>query len=124
MRLGRESALAQAIGTSDRRSARALYQLPATPFCGVPNCIILDPGRLGSKVRNMRMLIAVLAAGLTLTFAKFGLGTSEAVAASFCKHRYSLCLARCPGPFARCSSRCQVRYRSCIYPAPSIRDLL
>lgn len=72
----------------------------------------------------MKMLIAVLAAGLTLTFAKFGLGTSEAVAASFCKHRYSLCLARCPGPFARCSSRCQVRYRSCIYPAPSIRDLL
>jgi hypothetical protein len=124
MRLGRESALAQAIGTPDRCRLRQLYQLPATPFCGVPNCIILDRGRLGSKVRNMKMLIAVLAAGLTLTFAELGLGASEAEAASFCKHRYNLCLARCPGPFARCSSRCQARYRSCIYPAPSIRELL
>ena len=59
----------------------------------------------------MKMLITVLAAGLTLTFAELGLGASEAEAASFCKHRYNLCLARCPGPFARCSSRCQARYR-------------
>ena len=72
----------------------------------------------------MKMLIAVLAAGLTLTFAELGRGASEAEAASFCKNRYNVCLARCPGPFQWCSGRCQARYRACIPPAPSIRDLL
>jgi hypothetical protein len=50
----------------------------------------------GSKVRHMKMLIAVLAAGLTLALAELGLGARDAEAASFCKHRYSLCLMRCP----------------------------
>ena len=72
----------------------------------------------------MKMLIAVLAAGLTLTFAELGRGASEAEAASFCKNRYNVCLARCPGPFQRCSGRCQSQYRYCIHPGPYLRDVL
>ena len=67
----------------------------------------------------MKMLIAVLVAGLTLAFSELGLGASDAEAATSCKRRYNVCLARCPGPFRRCSGRCQSQYRDCIPPAPS-----
>jgi len=52
------------------------------PFCGAPSCLILDRRMLGSKVRNMKMLIAVLAAGLTLAFVELGLGEGDAEAAA------------------------------------------
>jgi hypothetical protein len=96
----------------------------ATPFRGAPCCLILDRGILGSKVRNIKMLIAVLVAGLTLAFSELGLGASDAEAATSCKRRYNLCLARCPGPFRRCYSRCQSQYRYCTYPWPYLGDVL
>jgi len=99
--------------------------LSATPFCGVPCCLILNHGILGRKARNMKMLVAVLAAGLTLAFVELGLGASDAeAAANYCKHRYNLCLARCPGTVRRCFSRCQSQYRHCTYPSPYLGDLL
>jgi len=59
-------------------------------------------------MRNMKVLIAVLAAGLTLAVVELGLGARSAeAAASYCKHRESLCLARCPRAVQRCISRCQ-----------------
>jgi hypothetical protein len=72
----------------------------------------------------MKMLIAVLAAGLTLALAELGLGARDAEAASFCKHRYSLCLMRCPEGVQRCLSRCRSKYRSCTTPYPYLGDLL
>ena len=79
---------------------------------------------LSSEVRNMKTLIAVLAAGLTLAFVELGLGASDAEAAvNYCKHRYNLCLARCPARL-RCYSRCETQYRYCVPPAPSLGDLL
>jgi hypothetical protein len=99
--------------------------LSVMPFCGAPSCLILDRRMLGSKVRNMKMLIAVLAAGLTLAFVELGLGEGDAeAAANYCKHRYNLCLARCPGTIRRCFWRCQSQYRYCTYPAPYMGDLL
>jgi hypothetical protein len=80
--------------------------------------------RLGSKVRNMKIMIATLAAGLVLAFAGLGLGAREAeAAANYCKYRYNLCLARCEGRI-RCSSRCYLQYQDCVPPAPSMDDLL
>jgi hypothetical protein len=70
----------------------------------------------------MRMLIAFLAVALTLTFVE--LGSSEVQAANYCKHRYNLCLARCPGTSRRCLGRCQSQYRHCTYPYPYMGDLL
>ena len=71
----------------------------------------------------MRMLIAVLALSLTLAVVELGLGASDAEAANYCKYRYNLCLAHCPGT-VRCPIRCQVQYRNCTYPAPYLGDLL
>ena len=72
----------------------------------------------------MRMLIAMSAAALTLTFVELGLGASEVQAApNFCKHRYNLCLARCGANSQRCK-RCQTQYRYCRYPYPYMGDLL
>jgi hypothetical protein len=74
--------------------------------------------------RNMKQLIVVLAAGFALAGVELGLGASEAEAAtSFCKHRYSLCLARCPETL-RCSSRCRTQYKYCANPYPYIGSLL
>jgi hypothetical protein len=74
--------------------------------------------------RNMKQLIVVLAAGLALAGVELGLGASGAEAAtSFCKHRYSLCLARCPETL-RCSSRCRTQYKYCANPYPYIGNLL
>ncbi len=73
----------------------------------------------------MRMLIALLAVALTLTFLELGLGASEVQAApNYCKHRFNLCLARCPGRARRCLSRCQSQYRHCTYRLPYMGDLL
>jgi len=73
----------------------------------------------------MRMLIALLAVALTLTFVELSLGASEVQAASnYCKHRYNLCLARCPGTTRRCLTRCQSQYRHCTYQWPYMGDLL
>ena len=72
----------------------------------------------------MKTLIVVLAAGLTLPVVELGLGASEADAASsFCKHRYNICLARCPETL-RCSSRCRTQYKYCTNPYPYIGNLL
>ena len=72
----------------------------------------------------MRMLIAFLAVGLTLAFVELGFGASEVQAApNYCKHRYNLCLARCPTG-RRCLGRCQLQYRHCVYPWPYMGDLL
>ena len=72
----------------------------------------------------MKTLIVVLAAGLTLPVVELGLGESEAEAASsFCKHRYNICLARCPETL-RCSSRCRTQYKYCTNPYPYIGNLL
>ena len=72
----------------------------------------------------MKTLIDVLAAGLALAGVGLGLGASEAKAASsFCKHRYNLCLARCPGTL-RCSGRCQTQYKYCTTPYPYLGNLL
>jgi hypothetical protein len=72
----------------------------------------------------MKKLIVVLAAGLALAGVERGLGASEAEAASsFCKHRYNLCLARCPQTL-RCDSRCQTQYKYCASPYPNIGNLL
>jgi hypothetical protein len=52
----------------------------------------------------MKQLIVVLAAGVTLAGVELGLGARQAEAASsFCKHRYNICLARCPERL-RCSA--------------------
>jgi hypothetical protein len=73
----------------------------------------------------MRMLIALLATALTLTFVELGLGATEVQAASsYCTHRYHLCLARCPGPTQRCLRRCQSQFRHCTYRSPYMGDLL
>lgn len=70
------------------------------------------------------MKIIVLAAGLALAGVGLGLGASGAEAASsFCKHRYSLCLARCAEPL-RCSRRCQIQYKYCTDPYPYLGNLL
>ena len=72
----------------------------------------------------MKTLIAVLAAGLMLAGVGLGLSASEAKAASsFCKHRYNICLARCPERL-RCTSRCQTQYKYCANPYPYIGNLL
>jgi hypothetical protein len=73
----------------------------------------------------MKTLIVVLAAGLTLAAAELGPGASEAQAAasSFCRHRYDLCLARCPVTL-RCSTRCRTQYKYCADPYPYIGNLL
>ncbi|MGH9552319.1 MAG: hypothetical protein ACRD3W_23230 [Terriglobales bacterium] len=73
----------------------------------------------------MKMLIAVLAAGLTLAFVELGLGASDAeAAANYCKHRYNVCLAHCPRMARRCFGRCELQYRNCTYPYPYLGDLL
>jgi hypothetical protein len=73
----------------------------------------------------MKMLIAVLAASLTLAFAALSLGPSKAEAATnYCKHRYGVCLARCQGRARHCDNRCQSQYRFCRYPYPYLGDLL
>jgi hypothetical protein len=72
----------------------------------------------------MKQLIVVLAAGLALASIELSLGASEAEAATnFCKHRYSLCLARCPQTL-RCTGRCQTQYKYCANPYPYIGNLL
>jgi hypothetical protein len=72
----------------------------------------------------MKTLIVVLAAGLTLAAAGLGFGANKAEAAStFCKHRYDLCLARCPDTL-RCSTRCRTQYKYCADPYPYIGNLL
>ena len=72
----------------------------------------------------MKTLIVVLAVGLTLPVVELGLGASDAEAASsFCKHRYNICLARCPETL-RCSSRCRTQYKYCTNPYPYIGNLL
>ena len=72
----------------------------------------------------MKTLIVVWAAGLTLAAAALGFSASEAEAArSFCKHRYDLCLARCPYTL-RCSTRCRTQYKHCADPYPYIGNLL
>lgn len=71
----------------------------------------------------MRMLIALLAVALTLSFVELGLGAGDAQAATSCKLRYSACLARCPAAKRQCT-RCQVQYRYCRYPYPYMGDLL
>jgi hypothetical protein len=55
---------------------------------------------------------------------ELGFGASDAEAASsFCKHRYNICLARCPETL-RCSSRCRTQYKYCTNPYPYIGNLL
>jgi len=71
----------------------------------------------------MRMLIALLAAALTLTLVTFGRGASEVQAASSCRQIYHVCLARCGGNSQRCQ-RCRTRYKYCIYRMPYMGDLL
>ena len=73
----------------------------------------------------MRMLIAFLAVALTLTFVELGFRATEVQAApNYCKHRYNLCLARCPLGTSRRCVRCQSQYRHCTYPYPYMGDLL
>jgi len=73
----------------------------------------------------MRMLIAGLAAGLTLAFVELGSGANHAQAAqSFCKYRYNLCLARCSGRPKRCFRRCQDQYQGCATPEPYLGNLI
>jgi hypothetical protein len=73
----------------------------------------------------MKTLIAVLAAVLALAFLDIGLGAHQAQAAqNYCKYRYNLCLARCPGTVRRCFNLCQSRYRHCTYKMPYLGDLI
>ena len=71
----------------------------------------------------MRILIALLALALTLSFVELGLGASDAQAAWSCKQRYNICLARCPANSQRCQ-RCRTQYRYCRYQLPYLGDLL
>ena len=72
----------------------------------------------------MRMLMALLAVALALTFVEIGFGAREAQAASSCKRAYNACLGRCLGRPGRCVDRCQSKYRHCTYRAPYMGDLL
>jgi hypothetical protein len=78
-------------------------------------------------MRNMKILIAVLAVSLILAFVGLGVSASGAEAANhlpnYCKNRYQLCLARC-AERVRCYSRCETQYQYCVPPAPALGDLL
>jgi hypothetical protein len=71
----------------------------------------------------MRMLIALLAVALTLTFVELGLGASEVQAAASCRQSYNVCLARCGANSQRCQ-RCRTRYKYCTFPMPYMGNLL
>jgi hypothetical protein len=71
----------------------------------------------------MRMLIALLAVGLTLTLVELGPGARDAQAATSCRELYAVCLARCAPNSERCQ-RCRTRYKYCVYPPPYMGNLL
>jgi hypothetical protein len=71
----------------------------------------------------------ILVAAAIATLAALTLGfdaqhSPASAAPNYCKHRYNICLARCPAANRRCPTRCQSQYRHCNYPMPYLGDLL
>ena len=71
----------------------------------------------------MRILITLLAVALMPTLVELSLGAGEAQAATTCRQRYNVCLARCDANSQRCQ-RCRTQYRYCVYPMPYMGNLL
>ena len=71
----------------------------------------------------MRILITLLAVALMPTLVELSLGAGEAQAATTCRQRYNICLARCYANSQRCQ-RCRTQYKYCIYPMPYLGNLL
>ncbi|HXG79601.1 MAG TPA: hypothetical protein VNJ31_09725 [Methyloceanibacter sp.] len=73
----------------------------------------------------MKLIIAFVVPALMICFGALAFGARSAEAAeNFCKRRYNICLARCPGPAQTCLSRCQARYKGCISRRPYLGDLI
>lgn len=76
-----------------------------------------------SEAMSKPMLLAAtlsIAAALTTVFEP----RPAASAQSYCKYRYSLCLARCETRPRACVARCQGQYRSCRLGMPYLGDLI
>jgi hypothetical protein len=71
----------------------------------------------------MRMLIALLAVALMPTLVELSLGAGDAQAATSCRLRYNVCLARCAPNSQRCM-RCRTQYKYCVLPRPYMGNLL
>jgi hypothetical protein len=73
----------------------------------------------------MRKPILLAAALLTLAALLSAIEARPAASAqSYCKYRYSLCLARCAGRPRYCVRRCQGQYRACRLGMPYLGDLI
>jgi hypothetical protein len=73
----------------------------------------------------MRKPILLAAALLALTALLSAVESRPAASAtSYCKYRYSLCLARCQGRPRYCVRRCQGQYRACKLGMPYLGDLI
>jgi hypothetical protein len=71
------------------------------------------------------IVLAAAVALLTAWTSGFGAQPAQSAAASnYCKHRYNICLARCPRRLERCYRRCQSQYRACPIDRPYLGDLI